>query len=257
MSRTGETGMVTRMPLDLSKDPKLADPFAAAKVSIDKHRLGGRRFPVYLVIDFSGSMRVFFNNGHVQDLAERVLALAAHFDDDGIVPTFFFDSTARPAAPVSVNDYNGVIDRIRRFAGTMGGTNYGPVIRAVRDYHAQTAPGQPGLVIFQTDGAPYPARPRRESERELCDAAVDPLFWQFIGFGNEGDPLPGEPARFDFLRKLDTLAVPSMRVVDNAGFFPAGADPKSIPDGVLYDNLMAEFPVWMHAYNQYANTSRR
>jgi hypothetical protein len=245
------------MPVDLSKDRNLAQPFAAAKETIEKHRLTGWRIPTYLVIDFSGSMRTFFSQGHVQTLAERVLALAAHFDDDGTVPTWFFDTSARHPVPVSVNDYTGVIDRIRRTSGSMGGTNYGPVIQAVRQYHAQHAPGQPGLVIFQTDGAPYPSNYRRESERELCAAAVDPLFWQFIGFGNEADVLPGEPARFDFLRKLDTLAVPSMRVVDNAGFFPAGADPSAVPDNVLYDNLMAEFPTWMAAYNQYANTVRR
>lgn len=65
-----------------------------------------------------------------------------------------------------------------------------------------------------------------------------PLFWQFIGFS---------PGRFDFLRKLDVLEVPKMRVVDNAGFFPAGRAPKRMSDAELYDRLMSEFPDWLAA----------
>jgi hypothetical protein len=64
------------------------------------------------------------------------------------------------------------------------------------------------------------------------------MFWQFIGFG---------PDRFDFLRKLDDLAVPGKRVVDNAGFFPAGDNPQRTSDADLYDQLMNEFPDWLTA----------
>lgn len=52
---------------------------------------------------------------------------------------------------------------------------------------------------------------------------------------------------FKFLRKLDELAVPKKRIVDNADFFLAGNAPKLIPDGVLYDQLMGEYPDWLRA----------
>lgn len=237
------------MPIDLSKDRTLGEPFKAAKVSLDKYRLGGLRLPVYLVIDHSGSMRGFFGNGSVQHLAERTLALAAHFDDDGTVPVVFFDDAARQPTLISVTDYAGSIDRIKATAGHMGGTNYVAAMRTIRELHARTAPGMPGFVIFQTDGAPAN---RGATERELCDAAREPLFWQFVGFGDERNVPPGEGARFDFLRKLDELAVPKKRPVDNAGFFPAGADPRAVPDNVLYDNLMSELPAWLTAYGQFA-----
>lgn len=68
-----------------------------------------------------------------------------------------------------------------------------------------------------------------------------PLFWQFIGFG---DP---DSKQFDFLRRLDELAVPGKRVVDNAGFFHAGSDPRAVSDGELYDRLVGEFPTWLVA----------
>ncbi len=239
------------MPLDLSNDRKLAPAFHAAGVSLAKKGLGGRRVPVYLIVDFSGSMRKFFKGGHVQRLAERILALAAHFDDDGTVQVWFFDTGVRAPVDVSVTDYEGSMERIRAAAGHMGGTDYVPVMRAVRQYHAERNPGVPALVVFQTDGSPYGTRARTAAADELCAAAYDPMFWQFIGFGSEGDVLPGEGARFDFMRMLDGgLPVPARRPVDNAGFFPAGADPSAMSDDDLYDLLLRELPMWLADYQR-------
>lgn len=222
------------MPIDLTKltatAPGLVDLYKTARISLDKHRLGGERAAVYLVIDHSRSMSRYFRDGSVQALAERVLALAAHFDDDGTVPVIFFDTTARQAVEISVHDYTGSIDRIKASAGAMGATNYAAAMRAVIDLHKGTGPA---FVVFQTDGAPTS---RRETTAVLCDAARLPIFWQFIGFGDD---------EFAYLRRLDELPVPAKRVVDNAGFFPAGLEPQRIPDGVLYDSLMEEFPQWL------------
>lgn len=212
--------------------PGLVDLYKSARVSLDKHRLSGERAAVYLVIDHSRSMSRYFKDGSVQALAERVLALAAHFDDDGTVPVIFFDTTARQPVDISVYDYSGSIDRIKATAGTMGSTDYAAAMRAVIALHK--GPG-PAFVVFQTDGAP---NSKRETTEVLCDAARLPIFWQFIGFGDD---------EFAYLRRLDDLPVPAKRVVDNAGFFPAGKDPRSVPDGVLYDSLMAEFPQWLAA----------
>jgi hypothetical protein len=227
---------VRGVPIELTKlsatAPGLVDLYKTARVSLDKHRLGGERAAVYLVIDHSRSMSRYFKDGSVQALAERVLALAAHFDDDGTVPVIFFDSTARPAVDISVHDYAGSIDRIKASAGTMGSTNYAAAMRAVIDLHK--GPG-PAFVVFQTDGAP---NSRREATEVLCEAAKLPIFWQFIGFGDD---------EFAYLHRLDDLPVPAKRVVDNAGFFAAGLEPTSIADSTLYDSLMEEFPSWLAA----------
>jgi hypothetical protein len=175
-------------------------------------------------------MNRYFKDGSVQALAERVLALAAHFDDDGSVPVVFFDSDARPAVEISVHDYTGSIDRIKAGAGKMGSTDYAAAMRAVIAQHKGTGPA---FVVFQTDGAP---NSKREATDVLCDAARLPIFWQFIGFGDD---------EFAFLRRLDELPVPDKRVVDNAGFFPAGLEPQAMPDGQLFDALMEEFPSWL------------
>jgi hypothetical protein len=50
---------------------------------------------------------------------------------------------------------------------------------------------------------------------------------------------------FAFLRRLDDLDVPRHRIVDNAGFFHAGRDPRAVPDDLLYSRLLQEFPRWL------------
>lgn len=117
----------------------------------------------------------------------------------------------------------------------MGTTNYAAAMEAVVGHYAKAAPGVPAFVIFQTDGSPDS---RTAAEKILCESSTQPIFWQFIGFGDD---------EFKFLHKLDDLPVPRKRAVDNAGFFPAGTDPRAIADADLYDRLMNEFPYWLTA----------
>ncbi|NUV58266.1 VWA domain-containing protein [Streptomyces sp. CAI-85] len=97
----------------------------------------------------------------------------ANLDDDGVVPTVFFDTDAHPVVDIGLDDHVGRVAAIHDALGHMGTT--------------------------------------------------------------------------DYARKLDELAVPRRRVVDNAGFFAAGKDPKRMSDAVLYDRLMGEFPDWLVA----------
>ncbi|MGC5245003.1 VWA domain-containing protein [Streptomyces albogriseolus] len=186
------------------KAPDLVSLYKTAGASVRRHGLEDVRAAVYLVLDRSGSMRPYYQNGTMQHLAEQVLSLSAHLDDDDTVPVVFFST-----------DVDEVID-----------------------HYVESGSHCPALVIFQTDGGPT-SRPA--AERYLCKAARLPLFWQFIGFGDPDDN------EFTFLRKLDTLAVPARRIVDNAGFFHAGRAPQTIPDHHLFDQLLQEFPDWLAA----------
>ncbi|MGV9561600.1 vWA domain-containing protein [Streptomyces sp. NPDC003480] len=218
--------------------PALVGLYKTAGVSLAKHGLAGQRSAVYLVVDYSGSMRPFYKDGSVQALAERVLGLSAHLDDDGSVPVVFFSTDIDAVTDISLADHHGRIDRIVAGLGHMGKTSYHLAMDAVIDLHLDSGATDPALVVFQTDGGPSS---KFAAERYLCKAARLPLFWQFIGFGDPGGK------QFEFLRRLDELPVPQRRVVDNAGFFHAGPDPRTVPDAQLYDRLVGGFPQWLTA----------
>lgn len=218
--------------------PALVAHYRAAGVSLRKHGMSGQRAAVYLVLDYSGSMREYYQDGSVQAFADRVLGLSANLDDDGVVPVVFFSTDVDAETDISLRDHHGRIDRIVAGLGHMGRTSYHLAMDAVIDHYLDSGSTAPALVVFQTDGGPIN---RLAAERYLCKAAELPLFWQFVGFGNK------RSTQFDFLRKLDELPVPQKRSVDNAGFFHAGPDPREVPDDVLYDRLVAEFPQWLAA----------
>lgn len=209
--------------------PALVSLYKQAGVSLQKHGVAGERAAVYLVLDRSGSMAGYYQDGSVQRLAEQALGLSAQLDDDGVVPVVFFDD--RPYEPIEVglDDYKGRIDREHRKLGRMGGTEYAPALHTVANHYVDSGSTTPAFVIFQTDGEPTDAR---ETELVLRSLSGLPMFIEFIGFGT----------RFEFLRKLDTLRG---RQVDNAGFFAAGRDPRSMGDADLYDRLMGEYPAWL------------
>lgn len=227
------------MPLSLEKvertAPGLVSLYKQAAVSLRKHRLHGESAAVYLVLDRSGSMRQFYRDGTVQHLAEQTLGLAAHFDDDGTVPVVFFSTEVDGVDEVSLSGYEGRINKLHDAYGRMGRTNYAAPMTAVIDHYQESGATAPAFVVFQTDGGPTS---RTAAVDVLCRAAKLPIFWQFIGFGDDD---------FRFLHRLDDLPVPAKRVIDNAGFFPAGGNPRAIPDEELYDRLMQEFPQWLTA----------
>ncbi|MDX3137180.1 VWA domain-containing protein [Streptomyces europaeiscabiei] len=218
--------------------PALVDLYKAAGASLDRHGIGELRAAVYLVVDHSGSMKPYYKDGSVQALADRVLGLSAHLDDDGRVPVVFFSTDIDAISDIALADHQGRIERIVAGLGHMGKTSYHLAMDAVIDHYVDSGSTAPALVVFQTDGGPLN---KLAAERYVCKAAKLPLFWQFIGFG---DP---DSRQFDFLRRLDELAVPGKRVVDNAGFFHAGSDPRAVSDGELYDRLVGEFPTWLVA----------
>lgn len=240
--RDGDSGSRNGPAVSLEKvrstAPGLVDHYRTARVSLEKTGLSGLRAAVYLVLDRSGSMRPFYRDGTAQHLAEQVLGLSANLDDDGTVPVVFFSTAVDGVAELTLDDHTGRIGRLHDSYGHMGRTNYHTAMQAVLDHYQASGSTDPAFVVFQTDGAPTS---RAAAERLLCEASRLPVFWQFVGFGDPGSK------EFTFLRKLDELPVPARRMVDNAGFLPAGHDPRTVPDQVLYDRLLAEFPAWLAA----------
>jgi hypothetical protein len=218
--------------------PALVSLYKSAGVSLRKHGLDGQRAAVYLVVDYSGSMKPYYKDGSVQALADRVLGLSAHLDDDGTVPVVFFSTDVDAVTDIALADHQGRIERIVAGLGHMGKTSYHLAMDAVIDHYLDSGSKEPALVVFQTDGGPIN---KLAAERYVCKAARLPMFWQFVGFGD------AKSKQFAFLRRLDELAVPQKRAIDNAGFFHAGSDPLRMSDAELYDRLVGEFPQWLSA----------
>ncbi|MFI6584184.1 VWA domain-containing protein [Embleya sp. NPDC050493] len=216
--------------------PGLGARVETAAAAVAKCGLAGRSVAVYLVLDRSGSMRSYYKDGTVQHLADQTLALSAQLGE-AVVPLVFFSTDVDGVADLDPGNHVGRIEELHGSYGHMGRTNYHWAIAKVVEHYRASGSTDPALVIFQTDGAPT-SRPA--AAKALCEAAGLPIFWQFIGFG---DP---EAKGFDFLRKLDELTVPEQRVVDNAGFFHAGHDPRLLTDAELYDQLLLEFPEWLN-----------
>lgn len=149
-----------------------------------------------------------------------------------------FSTDVDAVTDIALDNHRGRIASIAAGLGHMGRTSYHLAMDAVIDHYLDSGSDAPALVVFQTDGGPIN---KLAAERYLCKAARLPMFWQFIGFGDRGSK------QFDFLRRLDDLAVPQKRVVDNAGFFHAGSDPREVGDAELYDRMVAEFPHWLAA----------
>lgn len=220
-----------------ASEDKVSDYTAKAGISLVKAGVGGLKAAVYLNPDHSGSMDGFYANGDVQDLAERILGLSRNLDDDGSVPVSFWDSRLHKPFEVSLDNYQGIVDREHKKIA-WGSTNYGAVIRGAAKLHRKESVKKdgeivPGLVIVQTDGQPDS---KQDAEMALREVSGEPLLFFFVGFG---DP---KSRVFDFLKTLDVL--PGRRV-DNAAFFPAGRAPQELDVTELYDAIITEYKKYL------------
>ncbi|PLR98740.1 VWA domain-containing protein [Bacillus sp. T33-2] len=223
-------GPVTLSKLDLLK--KKVD------VVILKKSLQKTTARIGVVLDISGSMRRLYNNGTVQNVVERLLALATRFDDDGVLDVWVYDmkfSRLPSVTELTLPDYinrevlnNNKISKFRA-------NNEPPVMRdVIQKYLTEDDGSLPVYLIFINDGGiKRSARGQDSVTKVLTDSSDKPIFWQFVGIGD---------ANFDVLRKLDDL---EGRYIDNANFFHI-LDIEKETDEDLYDKLLSEFPSWLH-----------
>ena len=209
----------------------LVKSFKAAAVSLDKTGLTGLRAEVILVLDVSGSSLRLFRKGVYQQLVERFLAAALHFDDDGVIPAYLFDSRLHEAPDITLDNFERWSHDVAARKDLWRATSYAPPIEAIaRTLRRGSA--VPTYVAFVTDGG---NQDRKQATQAIRDASGLPAFFQFMAIGSED--------QFPFLQKLDEL---SGRRVDNAGFF-AVRDPTALSDDEFYGKLMVEFPLWLAA----------
>lgn len=204
----------------------------SVQIVLEKKKITTVRARVGLVLDITGSMRTLYKSGTVQKVVERILAVAAQFDDDGLLDVWVYDNEFSRLKPVSERDFEGYVDRqildndlIHKF----GRNEEPPVMKDVlKKYTQEDVSDEPVFLVFINDGG------CKKTIKPIIEAASSkPIFWQFVGVGN---------GNFEFLKKLDTL---EGRVVDNANFIHI-EDVDTISDEQLYDALLNEFPLWLN-----------
>lgn len=236
--------------IDLEKkDPGMVSLVKKVQVQIEKQGLTHDRAKVALVLDVSPSMTTFFDNGSVDELVRRVLALGLRFDDDGEIDVFLFGRDADRYGSVTIDNYRGFVRDVLDNHGYSPGTYYGRAMKLVREtYSAQPDFGKlPVYIMFVTDGGT--ADPAA-SEGHIRESSHEPYFWKFLAIGaapqkkkkkSKWDKIFG--SGFEFLEKLDDLPG---RLIDNADFQPV-QDPAAINEDEMFELLMEEYPAWIKA----------
>lgn len=183
---------------------------------------------VKLVIDFSGSMRLMYSSGKVQDVITRLLPIALKFDDDGELDCYLFSNNYKKVTPCTKSNYQNFVDKELHETSSfhMGGTKYAPVLNAV---HSEVTSEIPDFIIFITDGD---NSDKPETNDIIRKMSKDNCFVMFVGIGNDS---------FEYLSKLDNL---SGRPIDNTGFVKCAAL-ECVSDEELYNCLLAEYASWL------------
>lgn len=210
--------------------PPLLELAQKATVALAKQPKLPRGARVGLVLDASFSMNRQYAQGRIQEIINRVLPLAVHFDDDGALDVWAFSDHALALPPATLNNYADYIDTIEggwRHWDMMSFNNEPAVMHQVLEYYQGTC--APVWLIFISDGG---IKQSAAIKRLLREASSQPIFWQFVGISGRN---------YGILEKLDTLPG---RMVDNCDFF-ALDDLSDISEQQLYDRLLQAFPIWL------------
>lgn len=213
--------------------PQLVSLAKKAQISLEKANLTHVKARVALVLDASGSMNSQYSKGRVQEVVNRLLPLAVHFDDDGSIDCWAFGAKPQKLSAITLANFKDFINT----------DNYGwrdwdlgsrindepKVMEQVISYYLNCGDRSPVYVLFISDGGVHE---NRKITQLMTDAAKLPLYWQFVGLGGRG---------YGILEKLDDM---KGRLVDNCGFF-ALDDLHQVTEEQLYDQLMEEFPSWL------------
>ena len=235
--------------------PHLVSLVKKVGVSLQKAGLQDHKARVCLCLDISGSMYSLYRSGQVTAFTDRILALAARFDDDGELDVFLFGTGVHHPEPMSLTGAKGYVEGLQKRFPLEGGTDYGGAMAAIRKFYfpdSRAAEKQavraamPVYVMFLTDGQ---TTDEVRAEREVRESSYEPLFWQFMGIGKSSRTPAAKPgffkslfgSDFAFLEKLDSL---DGRLVDNANFFSV-LKPDEYPDDELYDLLLGEYKDWL------------
>lgn len=198
-----------------------------------KKQLTNVKARVGIVLDITGSMRNLYSSGVVQEVVERILAVACQLDDNGSLDVWVYDTEFSRLPPVTERDLGSYVfnhimnnDSIHKF----GRNNEPPVMEdVIQKYTREEMDTTPVFIIFINDGGVV-----KPTQKVIMASSSLPIFWQFVGIGDSD---------FEVLKQLDTMGG---RLVDNANFIHLERI-EEVNDEQLYDQLLNEFPQWLKA----------
>jgi stress response protein SCP2 len=225
---------VVKETVDIEKKPALSTIDLRKKlvqITLEKKKMNNVAARVGLVLDISGSMQLLYKNGTVQEVVERILAVACKFDDNATLDIWVYDNEFSRLSAATEQDFDQyVLKNIlnNRDIHKFGRNNEPPVMNdVIRKYTVEEDSPLPAFVIFINDGGVV-----KSIKKVIVESSLKPLFWQFVGIGDSD---------FEVLKKLDTM---EGRIVDNANFIHI-KDIAKISDEDLYNQLLNEFPLWL------------
>lgn len=218
------------MPLDLTK-----------KVDLVKAITAQRNFPatkvaVKAATDISLSMQHLFKNGTVQEVTDRMLAVAVRFDDNQSIESYAYGSAAVRLADVTPADFGNYINtkflpEAERSGQLWSGTDFGAAFKRI----AKDCKGGffkkagPSYLMFGTDGQTYD---KVDAEKQLQVLGENNVYVQLIGIGRDD---------FGFLKDMADK-------YDFVGFVHL-PNIEGMTDEQLYDQLLTdELATWLRRF---------
>lgn len=218
------------------------------KVDLVKEVLARRHVPesiklqVKSCIDISGSMQGLFKRGTVQELVDRLLAVAVRFDDNQSIESYAFGSGAVQLNDIKPSMFGNYVDskflpEAEKSGHLWSGTSYSRALQLIMKdgkkggfFGFGAKKPEPTYLLFITDGDTN--GDEAASEKLLQDFADQNTYVQLIGVGSG--------SRFSFLNRMADK-------YDHVGFvtFPRL---ESVSDEDMYDQLLTdELATWINA----------
>lgn len=217
------------MPISLEKKTEIV------KVILEKRNVPANIvMQVKAVVDVSASMRHLFDNGTVQEMVDRLLAVGVRFDDNQSIEAYAFGSGACQLSDIKPEMFGSYVDRhflpeAKNSGCLWTGTDYASALKLVaKDSGGKKGffgfgkkEAQPTYLMFVTDGA---SMNEDAAERLLQEMASQKIYVQFVGIGS--------PSNFRFIERMGDK-------YDHVGFVSI-RDIENTSDEQLYEALLTE-----------------
>lgn len=236
-----KTGRADRVKAIFSGDEKMTELAEVVERIMGSRELIFEVADFILILDASGSMWNEYRQGKVQDIVNRAAVLGLQFDDNESISAYGYASSPKRLPALTAANYRSYVkDVTNNLRGStimagIGNENDEPLIMqmVIDDVKAQLKANsrvRPRYVFFLTDGGIDESKSRR-IERLIIESSELPIFWQFVGLGDQNY---GALARFDDLEG---------RRVDNSDFFKID-DYRRLSVEEFFGLMLTEYPGW-------------